>query len=28
MITGIHHATFITCDFAKSRVFYEDILGL
>lgn len=28
MITGIHHATFITSDLAKSRAFYEDILGL
>lgn len=28
MITGIHHATFITGDLAKSRAFYEDILGL
>lgn len=28
MITGIHHVTFITGDLAKSRAFYEGILGL
>lgn len=28
MITGILHATFLTADLAKSRVFYEDVLGL
>ncbi|KAF0205398.1 MAG: Glyoxalase/bleomycin resistance [Gallionellaceae bacterium] len=28
MITGIHHTTFITSDLAKSRAFYEGILGL
>jgi catechol 2,3-dioxygenase-like lactoylglutathione lyase family enzyme len=28
MITGIHHATFLTADLAKSRAFYEGVLGL
>lgn len=28
MINGILHATFLTADLAKSRVFYEDVLGL
>lgn len=28
MIAGIHHATFLTSDLAKSRAFYEGILGL
>ena len=28
MITGILHATFLTPDLAKSRAFYEGILGL
>lgn len=28
MITGIHHATFLSGDLARSRDFYEDILGL
>jgi catechol 2,3-dioxygenase-like lactoylglutathione lyase family enzyme len=28
MITGIHHATLLTSDLAKSRAFYEDLLGL
>jgi len=28
MITGIHHATFITSDLARSRAFYEGVLGL
>ena len=28
MIIGIHHATFLTSDLAKSRVFYEGVLGL
>ncbi|MDH2915353.1 MAG: VOC family protein [Gallionella sp.] len=28
MITGIHHATFITSDLARSRAFYEVVLGL
>jgi glyoxylase I family protein len=28
MITGIHHATFLTSDLARSRAFYEGILGL
>jgi catechol 2,3-dioxygenase-like lactoylglutathione lyase family enzyme len=27
-ITGILHATFLTSDLAKSRVFYESVLGL
>lgn len=28
MIAGIHHATFLTSDLAKARVFYEGVLGL
>lgn len=28
MITGIHHATFLSSDLARSRAFYEDALGL
>lgn len=28
MILGIHHATFISSDLARSRKFYEGILGL
>jgi len=28
MITGIHHATFLTSDLARSRTFYEGVLGL
>ena len=28
MILGIHHATFISSDLARSRGFYEDLLGL
>jgi len=28
MITGILHATFLTSDLARSRRFYEDVLGL
>jgi catechol 2,3-dioxygenase-like lactoylglutathione lyase family enzyme len=28
MITGILHATFLTADLAKSRAFYEGVLGL
>ncbi|MBI5007333.1 MAG: VOC family protein [Nitrosomonadales bacterium] len=28
MISGIHHATFLSGDLARSRVFYEDTLGL
>ncbi len=28
MITGIQHATFLTSDLARSRVFYEGVLGL
>jgi catechol 2,3-dioxygenase-like lactoylglutathione lyase family enzyme len=28
MILGLHHATFLTSDLARSRVFYEGILGL
>ncbi len=28
MITGILHATFLTADLAKSRIFYEGVLGL
>jgi len=27
-ITGIHHTTFLTSDLARSRVFYEELLGL
>lgn len=28
MIVGIHHATFLSSDLARSRSFYEGILGL
>lgn len=28
MILGIHHATFLSSDLARSRVFYEGMLGL
>jgi catechol 2,3-dioxygenase-like lactoylglutathione lyase family enzyme len=28
MITGIHHATFLTSDLARSRAFYEGVLDL
>jgi glyoxylase I family protein len=28
MITGIHHATFLTDDLPRARAFYEGILGL
>jgi catechol 2,3-dioxygenase-like lactoylglutathione lyase family enzyme len=28
MITGLHHATFISSDLARSRLFYEGVLGL
>lgn len=28
MITGFHHATFLASDLAKSRSFYEQVLGL
>lgn len=28
MILGIHHATFISSDLARSRTFYEGVLGL
>ncbi|MBI3902886.1 MAG: VOC family protein [Nitrosomonadales bacterium] len=28
MITGIHHATFLTGDLSRSRSFYEGVLGL
>lgn len=28
MILGIHHATFLTGDLARSRAFYEGVLGL
>jgi catechol 2,3-dioxygenase-like lactoylglutathione lyase family enzyme len=28
MITGIQHATFLTSDLAKARIFYEEVLGL
>jgi glyoxylase I family protein len=28
MILGIHHATFLTSDLARSRAFYENVLGL
>jgi glyoxylase I family protein len=28
MITGIHHATFLSSDLTRSRTFYEAILGL
>lgn len=28
MITGIHHATFLTSDLGRARHFYEGVLGL
>ena len=28
MITGIHHATFLTSDLTKAGAFYEGVLGL
>lgn len=28
MILGIHHATFLSSDLARSRAFYEGVLGL
>ncbi len=28
MITGLHHATFLSSDLARSRAFYEGLLGL
>lgn len=28
MIVGIHHATFLSSDLARSRTFYEGVLGL
>jgi len=28
MILGLHHTTFITSDLARSRAFYEGVLGL
>ncbi len=28
MITGLHHATLLTSDLARSRAFYEGVLGL
>ncbi len=28
MITGIHHATFLTGDLVEARAFYEGVLGL
>lgn len=28
MISGIHHATFLSGDLARSRAFYEGVLGL
>ncbi len=28
MISGIHHATFLTSDLTKARAFYEGVLGL
>jgi len=28
MIVGIHHVTFLSSDLAKSRAFYEGVLGL
>ncbi|HEX5363650.1 MAG TPA: VOC family protein [Gallionella sp.] len=28
MITGIHHAAFLTCDLGRARRFYEGVLGL
>ncbi|MEI7455242.1 MAG: VOC family protein [Nitrosomonadales bacterium] len=28
MITGIHHATFLSADLARAQAFYEGVLGL
>lgn len=28
MISGIHHATFLSSDLIRSRKFYEEVLGL
>lgn len=28
MIVGLHHATFLTGDLARSRAFYEEVIGL
>lgn len=28
MIAGIHHITFLSGDLAKSRAFYEEVIGL
>lgn len=28
MITGIHHASFLTADLNRARAFYEELLGL
>lgn len=28
MISGIHHATFLSSDLSRSRAFYEGVLGL
>lgn len=28
MIVGLHHATFLTGDLARSRAFYEGVIGL
>ncbi|MDP2805023.1 MAG: VOC family protein [Gallionellaceae bacterium] len=28
MFAGLHHATFLSSDLARSRVFYENVLGL
>lgn len=28
MITGIHHTTYLSSDLARSRAFYEGLLGL
>lgn len=28
MISGIHHITFLSADLARSRTFYQDLLGL
>lgn len=28
MISGLHHVTFLSADLARSRGFYEDLLGL
>lgn len=28
MITGLHHASLLSSDLARSRAFYEDLLGL